>query len=153
MKILAKKAYEFCLYDKGAKVKAVSVRPMVFTDVPDWAAKDPMFDAALKAGNIEILGKAGNVSVSSVDALLAQAKGLGIQHPGSMTIEKLRTAVAEAEAREETQPAAGAAKAAAKPPSRGKAAAKANEPPAPVEPPAPDLPGQEVLEEGIAGAV
>jgi hypothetical protein len=50
MRIFTKKAFEF----KNAAGEKVVTQPLSFTDVPDWAAKDPIFGWGVKDGDITV---------------------------------------------------------------------------------------------------
>lgn len=52
MRILSRKKLEFRTDDEGL---AVTVEPLVFTEVPESAKNDPMFGWALADGTIEVI--------------------------------------------------------------------------------------------------
>ena len=50
MRIFTKKSFEF----KNDSGDSVITRPLDFIDVPDWAAKDPIFDWGVADGDITV---------------------------------------------------------------------------------------------------
>jgi hypothetical protein len=52
MRILSRKKLEFKIDEKGS---AITVEPLVFTEVPESAKLDPLFGWALKDGSIEVI--------------------------------------------------------------------------------------------------
>ena len=52
MRILSRKKLEFRTDDEGS---AVTVAPLVFTEVPESAKLDPLFGWALRDGSIEVI--------------------------------------------------------------------------------------------------
>ena len=53
--LIAKKRVGFRNRDTG---EILAVKPLEFSTVPDWVAKDPMYEWALADGTIEVAGEA-----------------------------------------------------------------------------------------------
>ena len=91
--IIAKKSYRFVRYEGRKRVEHYDVNRNVVMSVPEWVKKDRMYQAALSAGNISVIGAGQNPDLDVVDAVMAEAKGLGIMHPGHMTLDQLQRAI------------------------------------------------------------
>lgn len=70
MRIFTKKAFEF----KNAVGEKVTTRPLDFTDVPEWAAKDPIFGWGVKDGDIMVTETAKDEAAAEKKAAGKTAK-------------------------------------------------------------------------------
>ena len=70
MRIFTKKSFEF----KNAAGEKVVTQPLSFADVPDWAAKDPIFSWGKKDGDIIVTETAKEEAAAEKAAAEAAAK-------------------------------------------------------------------------------
>ena len=96
MLIIAKKAYRFARYKGRERIQTFDVQRSLVIDIPDWVLEDPMFKAAKACGNINILQTRKDSHMDVVDAVMAEAKSLGIANPGNMTLDQLQRAIEDA---------------------------------------------------------
>jgi len=96
MLIIAKKSYRFAFYKGRERVKTFDVQRNLVVTVPEWVKDDPMFVAAKACGNISILESHKDAHMDVVDAVMAEAKSLGIPNPGNMTLDQLQRAIEDA---------------------------------------------------------
>ena len=71
MRIFTKKSFEF--KNQATGEKAVT-RPLDFTEVPDWAAKDPIFGWGVKDGDITVAETAKDERLAEKAAVKAEAE-------------------------------------------------------------------------------
>lgn len=103
-KIYSYKAYKFERKEAGKTVESVDVPPLAFSTVPSWVRNSALFNWALKEESIVVVEAKStekNTAPSELEQLKARAKELGIKGYSNLGIQKLREAVANAEAEKE----------------------------------------------------
>lgn len=79
IRVFTKKAFRFMNPDQNApdNERFVDTKPLAFAELPEWAAKDKMFEWAQADGDLEVMGgekSPGRLNAAQKNALTKQFK-------------------------------------------------------------------------------
>jgi hypothetical protein len=106
-RIYTKRVFEFKRSAADKTSERVQTAFMGFTTVPDWVRHDPMFKQGIKTGSIQEIKSAeqqkavenGGGDEPTLEQLRARAAELKVPRASQLGMDKLKAAIAEAEAK------------------------------------------------------